>query len=134
MYVCMYVCVYACTYMYHVGLHATNVQETCTNMFSESCVSIPYSFLVDFQQQQKTPCSSTFSVGSKKIFYQIDDHVVILNKPNKTFPRACLHIISCVIVFSLFRWLRQSFWIQSRFWWGNIVHSPTFWVCQIWLT
>ena len=60
LYVCMNVCVYACTYMYHVGMHARNVQETRSNMFSESCLSILYSFLVDSQQQQKNPYSSTF--------------------------------------------------------------------------
>ena len=68
--VCMYVCVYACTYMYHVGMHATNVQETRSNMFSESCISILDSFLVDSQQQQQNPCSSTFS-GVSIFFYHI---------------------------------------------------------------
>ena len=63
----MYVCVYACTYMYHVGMHATNVQETRSNMFSESCISILYSFLVDSQQQQKIRVRALFQSGQKKI-------------------------------------------------------------------
>jgi hypothetical protein len=129
---CMYMCVCACMCMYmyvcmqcmYVCMHATHVQERCANMFSESCISIPYSLLVNFQHNNKKTCSSNFSVGSKKnlpyiyIYIHIHIHISYSIYTLSIYPSSYLAISFCCFICFYCSWWC---WKANR---SSVLSSP----------
>ena len=73
-YACVCVCVCVCMYYIHI---CTCVQETCSNVFSESFISISCPFPVDFQEKKICHVQALFQ-SCQIIFYHTYIYLLVI--------------------------------------------------------